>query len=131
MRSDPAILIIEGDIATRELYQRELGRRHHVVACGDENEAFSLLQDRTISAIVLEITTLQDENWNFVTAARALPGLSALPIVVCSTVDERRRGAEFGVSAYLVKPVVPTVLLDTVDQVLSQNGDGTEARSVY
>ena len=51
MRSDHAILILEGDSATRALYQRELGRRYCVHACGDEDHAFAVLQDRAISAI--------------------------------------------------------------------------------
>ena len=67
--------------------------------------------------------------WNFVTAARTLPGYADLPIIVCSTLDERRRGAELGIAAYLVKPVVPKTLLDTVNTVLAENGDGTMLRN--
>jgi len=129
LRSRPSILIIEDDAATRELYQRELGRTYPVVACDDEQEAYSLLQNKTIFLIVLEITALQDQDWNFVTAARTLPGYADLPIIVCSTVDERRRGAELGVAAYLVKPVVPRTLFDTVNMVLAQNGDSAGLRS--
>jgi DNA-binding response OmpR family regulator len=121
----PSILIVEDDAATRELYQRELGRTYPVLACGDEQVAYSLLQGETISVIVLEITALHDQEWNFVTAARTLPGYGDLPIIVCSTLDERRRGAELGVAAYLVKPVVPKTLLDTVHLVLAEYGDGT------
>jgi DNA-binding response OmpR family regulator len=129
LRSRPSILIVEDDAATRELYQRELGRTYPVVACDDEQEAYSLLQSKAISVIVLEITALQDQDWTFVTAARTLPGYADLPIIVCSTVDERRRGAELGVAAYMVKPVVPKTLLDTVNLVLAQHGDSAGLRS--
>lgn len=125
----PSILIIEDDAATRELYQRELGRVYPVVVCGDEREAYTLLRGEAISVIVLEITALHDQDWNFVTAARTLLGYDDLPIIVCSTVDERRRGAELGVAAYLVKPVVPRTLLDTVNYVLAEHGDVAGLRS--
>jgi ABC-type transport system involved in cytochrome bd biosynthesis fused ATPase/permease subunit len=39
-------------------------------------------------------------------AIKSLPGSSPIPVVLCSTLDERKRGMEMGAAAYLVKPVL-------------------------
>jgi DNA-binding response OmpR family regulator len=41
-----------------------------------------------------------------------------IPLIVCSTLDERRRGIALGAAAYLVKPTLPATLLATLQQVL-------------
>jgi DNA-binding response OmpR family regulator len=43
---------------------------------------------------------------------------SPLRIILCSVLDDRRRGMNLGAAAYLVKPVLPKTLLDTLKQVL-------------
>ena len=43
-----------------------------------------------------------------------------LRVVVCSILDERRRGVESGVDAYLIKPVTPAALAATLTNVLRQ-----------
>lgn len=114
------ILILEADAATRELYRRELSRAFRVLACGSEREALSLLQREQVQALIVEPTSLHDEDWAFLTLLRGLPGYHRVPVVVCSTLDARRRGAELGVAAYLVKPVGPQTLLATVSGVLQR-----------
>jgi len=41
---------------------------------------------------------------------------AALPIIICSAIDERGKGYEAGASAYLVKPVSPQQLTGEVAQ---------------
>lgn len=93
-----------------------------VLVCSDEGEAYAYLQKKAVSAIVLEITANHEEDENFVTAARARPGYGNRPITVCATIEQRRPGAAFGVVVYLVGPVVPTVLLDAVNQAMARSG---------
>ena len=44
----PAILLLEADSVTGELYERELGRYYRVFRCQDEGEAFQLLDTMDI-----------------------------------------------------------------------------------
>ncbi len=108
--SKTTILILETDEATRDLYRRELGKVYRVIACATEREALTAMQTEAVQAVVLEPTALNDADWSFVKAVRALPHYSHVPMVVCSTLDARRRGVELGVAAYLIKPVTAQAL---------------------
>jgi DNA-binding response OmpR family regulator len=114
----PAILLLEAAAVTGELYERELGRHYRVFRCQDEAEAFQLLDTVDIQAIVLEPAVSDGGGWRLMEGLRCIPRLSSVRIVLCSTLDERRRGMSLGAAAYLVKPILPTALLDTLRQVL-------------
>jgi DNA-binding response OmpR family regulator len=111
------VLILDIDEATNELYRRELGRCYHVIACTTETEAWHIVQ-QGVNAIVLEPAALEDEAWSFVTRLRAAEQYCRVPIIVCSTLDARHRGAEVGATAYLIKPVSPNLLSLTIRTVL-------------
>lgn len=112
--SAETVLIIETDEATRTLYQRELARQFRVISCASEAEAEAVLHNQVIDAMVIEPVGLHDPDWGFLVRSQAL----SIPIVLCSSLDARRRGVEMGVAAYLVKPVMPAKLLTTLEQLL-------------
>ena len=115
------ILIIECDVPTLELYLRELSRDYQILACSETQEALALLQAHSVAAVVLEPSTPDGQGWSLLAAIKSLPGSSPIPVVLCSTLDERKRGMEMGAAAYLVKPVLPTTLLETLQQVTRRN----------
>ena len=115
------ILIIECDLPTLELYLRELSRDYQILACSETQQALDLLQAHPVAAVVLEPSTPDEQGWSLLAAIKNLPGSSPIPVVLCSTLDERKRGLEMGAAAYLVKPVLPTTLLETLQQVTRRN----------
>lgn len=119
----PKILLIEEDQPTRELYQRELGRNYRVFACSSESEALDLLHQYSFDVIVLEPALAQGQGWAFLIRLRAMLQTRTTLIIVCSILDERRRGLELGANLCLIKPVLPTLLHDTIHQML-QNLSG-------
>jgi DNA-binding response OmpR family regulator len=116
-----AILIVERDLATLELYQRELSRDYEILTCSEARQALALLRAHRISAVVLEPSTPDGQGWSLLAAIKSLPGSSPIPVVLCSTLDERKRGMEMGAVAYLVKPVLPTTLRKTLRQVTQRS----------
>ena len=119
MRStEQAILIVEHDEPTRELYLRELSREFRVFACCDESTALDLLRSHDIDAVVLEPGAADGGGWDLLVNLKHTAGMRAVPVVLCSALDERKRGLELGASAYLVKPVLPATLLDALRHVV-------------
>ena len=113
-----AILLLEADPVTRELYERELDRHYRVFTGLDESEALQLLRTVDIRAVVLEPAMSDGAGWHLLASMQAMQFRSPLRIILCSVLDERRRGMNLGAAAYLVKPVLPKTLLDTLQQVL-------------
>ena len=111
------ILIVDDDLATLELYERELGREYRVLTCTDEIQASEVLGSEDISAIVLEPVAFGEQGWAKLTAIAHMPTKRPVPVLVCSTQDDRRRGLEMGATACLVKPVLPTTLLDALRKI--------------
>ena len=117
-QANAAVLILDDDEPTRLLYQRELERAYDVFTCDNERDALSILRSEHVHVMILEPAALDDELWTFVNFVRATPQWSRLPVIVCSTLDARRRGHELGAAAYLIKPVTPASLFSTVGRVL-------------
>ena len=115
------ILIVECDLPTLELYLRELSRDYQILACSDPRQALALLQSHSVAAVVLEPSTPDEQGWSLLASIKSLSNSSPIPVVLCSTLDERKRGMEMGAAAYLVKPVLPTTLLKTLRQVMRRN----------
>lgn len=117
----PTILIIEKDHATLELYCRELNRDFEVLVCSGKNEVLQAIQDQHVNAIVLEPAVWNGQGWDLLDTIVALPaGVRSFPIILCSVLDERKRGLDRGAATFLVKPVLPSQLLETLHQVLAK-----------
>lgn len=112
------VLIIEPDEATRELYQRELGRHFQVIGASNAHGIVEVLQDNAIDIVVLEPASTDGAGWRLLEEMRRSKISASAPVVLCSALDERRRGLSLGAAAYLVKPVLPATLRETLDGIL-------------
>lgn len=115
------VLILDTDEVTCVLYRREVGRCFYVLTCTNKKEAWKTLEKQPVDTIVLEPTALDNEDWGFVIRLRASEHCNGIPIVVCSTLDARRRGADMGVTVYLTKPVTPQILSGALQTALQGN----------
>jgi DNA-binding response OmpR family regulator len=121
--SDQTILIVEHDVPTRDLYARELRRRFQVLTFSDECEAFEALKHHSISLIILNLGVANERGWQLLHTLRNDIGTRRIPVVLCSTFDERKRGIDYGADAFFVKPVLPSTLLEIACQLLPSSPD--------
>ncbi len=111
MTFEQAILIIEPDIATRTLYERELGRYYRIFSLPDPRGASKILRAERIAAVVVEPLVPGGPVWDFVAGLKRRARTAPLPVIICSVLDDRLRGRRLDVDAYLIKPVPPAALL--------------------
>lgn len=78
-----------------------------------------VLATEAIRAIILEPGAVEAGQWELLTKVRGRSTDATLPIIICSSVDERGKGYELGASAYLVKPVSPQQLSNEVARWLN------------
>jgi DNA-binding response OmpR family regulator len=116
------VLIGEPDQATNTLYQRALGTTFTVISASDEETMLELLRTTPIAALVLEPAIFAAPGWDGLATISHMCAALGIPLIVCSTLDERRRGIALGAAAYLVKPTLPATLVATLRQVI---GSGT------
>jgi DNA-binding response OmpR family regulator len=115
-----AILIVESDSPTLELYRRELSRDFQVLACLDQGEALRLADTVNLRAVVLEPAAAGGQEWFLLPLLLQTLEARKIPLVLCSTQDDRKRGQDVGAAAFLVKPVLPMELRDTLRKIVGQ-----------
>jgi CheY-like chemotaxis protein len=114
----PSILIVDNDLPTLELYQRTLSHDYLVLTCVSEVDALSILRQQVFDAVVLEPAMHNGQGWIVLNAINEAAEAQRIPVIVCSTADDRRRGQDMGAAVCLVKPVVPATLRDVLQQIL-------------
>lgn len=117
-QTKPSILIIENNNPTLELYRRELGRHFKVLACSELAEAQALVKTPRLAAVVLEPEIADGQGWNLLTELKQFFYGNSLPVILCSTMDDRKRGLEAGAADFLVKPVLSPVLIETIQRII-------------
>ena len=115
----PVILMVESDDPTIELYRRVLNQEYEVITRGDEDGVMEVLSSVDLQAIILEPAVGGGRGWNIFTTIQKNLQAQPIPVVICSTLDERKRGLGMGAAAYLVKPVLPIALVETIHQIQS------------
>jgi DNA-binding response OmpR family regulator len=113
----PTILVIEKDKPTRELYERALGQQYQVVCASNEQQAMTFLGSGTIKAVILEPAGFGERGWELLVTIKNISSGQHLPVLLCSSWDERQRGLEMGASVYFTKPVLPGALLRALDKL--------------
>ncbi len=119
----PTVLLIEPDLATRQLYSRALMHAWQVIEAAHVDEARGHIANPPPAVVVLEpyAAGLGHEGdleraWQFMQQAAAGP--NGAPFVICSVVDERRTAYALGAALYLLKPVSPHQLVFELQRLL-------------
>ena len=120
------LLLFEQDRATRQLYARELGRHWQIITVESAGECTTVLTQKIVQAIVFELGAASDDDWALLTRIIQLAATAKTPVIVCSAIDARSRGYALGVSAYLIKPVLPQQLIGEVARWLNDQAQREE-----
>lgn len=120
------LLLYEQNRATRQLYARELGKHWGVSVVEDDASCLESLACTPVLAVIYEVATDSDEEWSLLARIVQMAASAHAPVIVCSAVDARSRGYALGVSAYLVKPVLPQQLIGEVARWLGDQAHREE-----
>jgi DNA-binding response OmpR family regulator len=111
-----SILIVDDDGPTLELYANALKTRYHVITCSSWQDTLTILAAQKVELVVIEPAVAGYRLWDAIDELISTYGLS---VVICSALEDRRFGLAAGALAYLVKPVLPSVLLETLKSILN------------
>jgi DNA-binding response OmpR family regulator len=114
----PAILLIEKDEVTLEIYQRELSKNFTVFAFTEINAALEALANHAIQAVIIEPEISSGLGWGLIPSIVASTPDRHIPVIVCSTRDQSFINKAECITLYLTKPVLPKTLREKVLGVL-------------
>jgi len=121
--SCPTILIIDEDVSILELYERTLNKDYQVFTCSTQHDALEMLSIHHPQLIVLEPTIQGYQGWELL---QEIKDSYKIPIILCSALDDRKRGMEAGATAFLIKPVLPQTLLMVIKRASSLSASSHE-----
>ena len=121
------VIVIEDDEDAAALLSKTLERAgYRALVAPSGAEGLRLAREHDPVAVTLDVMMPEMDGWRVLQAMRADPRLASIPVIVCSIVDNRPLGYSLGASDYLLKPVDPATLTDTLDRVSvrgTHNGD--------
>ena len=112
------VLVVEDNEALIHVFQRYLsGHPYTVVGAANGAEALRLARDLRPCAITLDVMIPHQDGWEILQALKNEPATSAIPVIVCSVLDDPELARMLGAAAYLRKPVTQADLLDALAQL--------------
>jgi CheY-like chemotaxis protein len=100
------ILVIDDDAQVRELMTRFLTKEGwQVTTAATAVEGLSLAQEMKPAAITLDANLTGTDGWSVLTAIKANPALTHIPIILITLSDDTEHGYTLGVTDFLTKPI--------------------------
>ena len=118
----PAIVLIENDEVTLELYQRELSKSFIVYAFTELKDVLEVMANQDIRAVVIEPEINAGKGWELIRSISNTYPDQAIPVIVCSTRDNSNPGLALEVTKYLTKPVLPKTLRERTLEIIRDKG---------
>jgi len=118
----PLILVVDDEVAARELMANYLEPHYRVVLAGSGEEAVTKAQRLRPAAITLDILMPGRGGFDTLAALRTTPETAGIPIIIVSIIDQTKIGFALGATDYLIKPIQKPVLLETLRRHLPMHG---------
>ena len=116
----PAIVLIEKDEVTLDLYQRELSKSFTVLTFTETEGVLEAMADRDVQAVIIEPETQYGQGWQFIHSLYLTFPNQFIPVIVCSTRDTDDADFPGEVTKHLTKPVLPNILRQRVLEILAR-----------
>ena len=110
----PLILIVDDEVASRELMASYLEPHYRVALAESGAEAVEKAQQLLPEAITLDILMPGGGGFESLVALRATAATANIPIIMVSIVDQQKVGFALGATDYLIKPIQKPVLLESI-----------------
>jgi len=100
------VLVVDDDSAVCDLFRNWLVKEGFRIetALGGE-EGLHLARALRPDVIVLDVLMPEVDGWAVLSALKADPNLTDIPVILVTIVDERAKGFALGASEYLIKPI--------------------------
>jgi CheY-like chemotaxis protein len=117
MAEELPLLVMDDNAGLVELYRRYLaGRGYRVFDAHSAEEVIATAQKQNLKLIILDVMMPDQDGWEVLQRLKAAAATQAIPVMICSVLDETEIAAALGASDYLHKPVTQDALLAKVER---------------
>lgn len=109
------VMVVDDDPVARDLLRRHLEKDgYNVRTVADGNEAYAIAQTWQPDVITLDVLMANVDGWTVLSKLKHDDGVSDIPVIMVSIIDEKKMGYTLGAADYISKPVQQNLLLDVV-----------------
>lgn len=118
------VLVVDDDPNSRDLLRRTLEKEGYAVILAPGGaEGLSLAKERQPDLITLDVMMPSMDGWAVLSALKADPATSEIPVVMMTMVEDRPMGFALGAADYLTKPVEKSRVLEAVTRCVAHKTD--------
>jgi CheY-like chemotaxis protein len=118
VESERVLLVIEDNEGIVRVFQSYLASYGYlVIGAMTGDEALKLAREVLPAAITLDIMMPNQDGWEILQALKSDPVTQAIPVIICSVLEDPELARSLGAAAYLQKPISQTTLLDALDRL--------------
>jgi PAS domain S-box-containing protein len=100
------VLVIDDDAAARNLLGRILGKEgYRVIEAASGEAGLRLAAEHQPDVITLDVVMPGMDGWAVLSALKADPAISSIPVIMLTIMDEKHLGYMLGAAEYLTKPI--------------------------
>ena len=114
------VLVVDDDPAAIDIVRSYLAQDGYAVyGVTTSRMALDTARQLQPAAILLDLMMPDTSGWHILADLKADSELGWLPVILYTVLDEQQRGLALGANGYLIKPVNPKQLRDTVAELVS------------
>ncbi|HNS95320.1 MAG TPA: response regulator [Polyangiaceae bacterium] len=112
------ILVIDDDANVREWMSRSLNNHgYRAVTAANGREGLELAKKLNPAVVVLDVMMPEMDGWAVLTALKAEPSLTDIPVVMATILEDRNLGYALGATDYLTKPIDRKRLMTVLNRI--------------
>ncbi len=113
------ILIIDDDPDAFYLLQENLdAQRYSMIGCQNGKDGIKMAQQQLPDVILLDIFMPDVNGWQVLHELKNDPITADIPVILHTIEDQKARGFQLGAAAYLIKPLDPAIVQQTIEKVV-------------
>jgi CheY-like chemotaxis protein len=106
------LLVVDDNEGFVDLFRRYLaGHNWQVVGATSSAEARQVIAAARPTVIALDVMMPKEDGWEFLMALKTSEDTHAIPVIICSVLNEPQLALTLGAATYLAKPVAQQALL--------------------
>jgi CheY-like chemotaxis protein len=118
VENEKTLLVIEDNEGLIRAFQGYLaGYDYLVIGATTGDEALKLAREVLPAAITLDIMMPNQDGWEILQALKSDSVTQAIPVIICSVLEDPELARSLGATAYLQKPVSQAELLDALNKL--------------
>ena len=119
----PVVMVVDDDAQARNLLCATLQRDgYRVLEAENGEEALALAREWRPDAITLDIMMPRMDGWAVLIALKSDPGLSDIPVIIVTILEDRGIALSLGAAEFMTKPVERARLTAILHQYLRRSG---------